>query len=200
MSTTTEQQPPADWKAMKKAEKKARPWYKKKRFVIPLIVLALIVIGQLAGGGDETPAAEAPPAATQEDAPAEQPAAEEPAAEEPAPEPEPEPAEEPAIVVSAQEMITALEGNALNAKNTYEGKQVAISGFVGSIDASGDYFAVDPEPEAIIFTGIQAMTGEEFLDQLATLSQGQAVTVTGTVTSVGEVMGYSIETESIVGQ
>lgn len=94
-------------------------------------------------------------------------------------------------------MIAVLESNALNAKNTYEDKRVTVSGFVGNIDASGNYFALDPEPDALIFTGIQAQTSEEFLDQVANFSAGQAVTVTGTVTDVGELVGYIIEVETI---
>lgn len=92
MSTTAEQ-PPADWKAMKKAAKAQRPWYKKKRFILPLALLALIILISLLGGGDEdtTGTPQPAPAATTAETPAvDEPAAEEePATEEPAPEPEP---------------------------------------------------------------------------------------------------------------
>lgn len=117
-----------------------------------------------------------------------------PAASEPA-ETEAEP--EPALEVTAAEMIETLEANALNAKETYEGKRVTVSGVVGNIDASGNYFSLDPEPDAFIITGVQVQTSEEFRDQVAAFTQGQEVVVTGTVTSVGEIMGYSIEAESI---
>lgn len=162
----------------------------KKIVSIPLALFAGIVVIQAASGGGSDETTVAKPVAVE--APAADAAA---PAEAPAPA-EPAPAE-PAIVVSAQEMISLLEGNALNAKNTYEDKRVTVSGFVGSIDASGKYFALDPEPDALIFTGVQVQTSEEFLDQVASFSEGQAVTVTGTVTNVGEVMGYSVEAETI---
>ena len=100
-------------------------------------------------------------------------------------------------MTSAQEMISLLESNALNAKNTYNDKRVTVTGFVGSIDASGDYFSLDPKPDAFILTGVQVQTDEKFLDQVASFSEGQAVTVTGTITNVGEIMGYSLEAETI---
>ncbi|MCU1634619.1 MAG: hypothetical protein JWM61_3271 [Micrococcaceae bacterium] len=156
-----------------KAYRKAnRPFYKKKRFILlaALVIIIIAIAANSGGGGKGTPSGAVS---------------------------DPTSAEEPAIVVSAQEMIDVLEGNALNAKNTYEGKRVTVSGFIGNIDASGDYFALDPEPDAFILTGIQVQTSEEFLDQVSSFSEGQAVTVTGTITNVGEVMGYSLEAETI---
>jgi hypothetical protein len=171
--------------ANKAYAKSQRSWFAKHKILTALG--ALILLGFIAtaagGGGDDATVANT--AGSTSDTESEAPAAEEPA-----------PAE-PAIVVSAQEMIDVLEANALNAKKTYEGKRVTVSGFVGNIDASGDYFALDPEPDALIFTGIQVQTSEEFLDQVSSFSAGQAVTVTGTITGVGEVMGYSLEAETI---
>ena len=47
----------AEVKANAKAEaaraKAMRPWFKKKRFIIPLVIVALAVGGALAGGGDD---------------------------------------------------------------------------------------------------------------------------------------------------
>lgn len=156
------------------------------------------IIGALSGGGDDTeptarttssseaPASSsAPPAETSSAPPAETTTA-----------PPPPPAE-PAIVVTSRQMIDELEANALAAKTKYEGKQVTVTGVVGNIDASGDYFALDPEPDAFILTGVQIQTGEEFLAQVLTFTQGQTVTVTGEVTLVGEILGYGIEAETI---
>ena len=44
----------ADRKAKQARENATRPWYQKKRFLIPLVLLVSIVIGALArGGGSE---------------------------------------------------------------------------------------------------------------------------------------------------
>jgi hypothetical protein len=54
----------ADRKAEQAREKAMRPWYKKKRFVIPLALVVLIVIASAVsgGGGDDEPADSAAPA------------------------------------------------------------------------------------------------------------------------------------------
>lgn len=54
----------ADRKAEQAREKAMRPWYKKKRFVIPLGLVVLIVIAAAVsgGGGDDEPADSAAPA------------------------------------------------------------------------------------------------------------------------------------------
>lgn len=68
----------ADAAAERARAKAMRPWYKKKRFIIPLAILVLAIIGiALGGGGDETdikditaPAGTTPPAQeTQEESP-----------------------------------------------------------------------------------------------------------------------------------
>ena len=43
----------ADAKAEKARAKAMRPWYKKKRFIMPLAFIALILIVTVAGGGDD---------------------------------------------------------------------------------------------------------------------------------------------------
>lgn len=174
-------------------KKKSRKWL----WIIIGIVVVIALLSQC-GGGDEEPTASTTPAASESaSAPAESSVPAEsvapPATSEPAP-PPPPPA---AIVTTSREMIDTLEGNALNAKNTYEGKTVTVSGVVGGIDASGDYFSLDPEPDAFILTGVQIYTSEDFLAQVATFTEGQPVTVTGEVTGVGEILGYSIEAAAI---
>lgn len=171
--------------AAKAYSKSQRSWFAKHKILTALgalILLAVIISAASSGGGGDSDSTNAGSSSDSVDAPAAD------APEEPAP---------AAIVTTAAEMIALLEGNALNAKNTYDGKQVTVSGFVGSIDASGDYFALLPEPEAFIITGVQVQTGEKFQDQLASFSQGQPVTVTGKIEDVGEIIGYSLKAETI---
>jgi hypothetical protein len=54
-----------------KAHRKAmRPWYKKKRFILPLVLVALILLSQAFKGGGDTPTTAAPAASTSAEAPA----------------------------------------------------------------------------------------------------------------------------------
>lgn len=105
--------------------------------------------------------------------------------------------QKPAIVTTSKAMIDLLEGNALKAKNTYEDKQVRVTGYVGNIDASGKYFSLLPSADAFIITGIQVQTGKEFKNQVANFSKGQKITVSGKITNVGEILGYSLDAETI---
>ena len=181
--------PKAQAKADKAYQKATRPWFKKKRFIALGAIALLVVFNSVTGGGgSESGTADTPAAA--ESAPAAAESA--PAAAESAP----AAVEDAAIEVTAQKLIEDLEANALNAANTYEGKRVIITGKVGSIDASGDYFSLEGTDD-FSFTFVQIYINE---DQVATVSgytKGQEVAVTGTVTNVGEIMGYSIDAESL---
>ncbi|MHA6508918.1 OB-fold protein [Tessaracoccus sp. Y1736] len=191
-----------DAKARAKAEKAyvkaSRPWFKKKRYWA-LGVLALIVVVQMANGGADDANTVAAPASTSSaaSAPSESEAAETNVASEPAASSEPAAVvEEAPIVVSAQELIEALESNALAASNQYKGKRVTVTGSLANVDASGDYFTLNGTDE-YSFTNVQIFIDEEHLDTVSALTAGQDVTVTGTVSDVGELLGYSIQAETI---
>ena len=146
-----------------------RPWFKKKRFwAIGVVVL---VIAMQAGGGSSDSNNSATDTATE--APA-----------------------EPATEVTAQKLITDLEGNALNAKTTWEDKRVKITGIVYNIDASGDYFSLRGDDE-FSFTNVTVNIDESLVGAVSAFTIGQEVTVTGKITGVGEILGYSVDAESI---
>lgn len=106
--------------------------------------------------------------------------------------------EEPPMEVTSRKMIDDLEGNALKASNTYKGKRVTVTGYVGNIDSGGKYFSVDPETNAFILAGVTAdVRSEEHRAALAELSKNDKVTVTGKVTLVGEILGYRIDVDSM---
>lgn len=174
----------AELKAAKAYAKANRPWYKKKRFWLLGFIILIVLFTLLNQGDDATDATS--DTGTSQEAPA-APAAEEPAA--PA-------AEEPALEVTAQQMIEDLEANALGASNTYKDKRVTVTGKVENIDASGDYFTITGT-EDFTLTTIRIDIEDEMVDTLAGFTAGQDVTVTGTVTGVGEVMGYEIDAETI---
>lgn len=60
----------ADAKAAKAKAKSLRPWFKKKRFVLPIALVAIIVVSNLATGsqGDDKAATDTTPATTSADA------------------------------------------------------------------------------------------------------------------------------------
>lgn len=184
----TETETPRNAKAQAKADKayaKAnRPWYKKKRFWVLGLIVLIALVTMLNQGDDGTTAAESPAASSQQtEGSGDAPAAE-------------EPAEEPALEVTAQQLIDDLEANALAASNTYKGKRAIVTGKVENIDASGDYFTITGTDD-FTFTSVRVDIDESLVETVSGFTTGQDVTVTGEITDVGEIMGYEIEAETI---
>ena len=178
MSTADDGNARAQRKADKAYAKASRPWFKKKRLWLLAALAVLVVAGALGGGEQEPSSSQAGqnPAASQhaDDAPS---------------------AQTP-IVVTADKMITDLQENALTASDTYKGKRVTITGVVSNIDASGAYINVRGKNEFEL-SSIQVNLQDEQRDAVSGLSVGDKVKATGQVTDVGEVMGYSVDAESI---
>ena len=141
-----------------------------------LAIVVIVIIASAMSGGDKTAAPTSSPTNTVK--PAEQPKA-------------------PPMVVTADKLMADLRGNALNASNTYEGKYVEVTGKLSNIDSGGKYFDVAPINEEFTIIGIQCYITEEQKATVAKLTKGQRVTAVGTISDVGEVMGYSLKVESI---
>lgn len=188
------------------AVRDSRPWYAMKRFLIPIglfgFLFFLFLLGSLAPDTPEQAQVSSP---TRTQAAAAQSTSSSALAEEPStPESvatteaaQEEPAEEPAMVVTAQEMLDDLEANALAASSKYKDKRVTVTGKLDNIDASGDYFSLIGTDEFTFITDITVDTDESFLETVIGFTMGQDVTVTGVVTDVGEIMGFSIDPETI---
>ena len=72
-----------------------------------------------------------------------------------------------------------------------------FSGVLKNIDASGDYFALGNGDEWS-FDSIQCyIRDDETLNAIASASMGDTITVCGTITSVGEILGYSMDVDYI---
>lgn len=168
----------AQAKAQKAYAKAARPWHKKKRTWLLGGFAVIVAVAMFSGGGDAGTTADADSNSSSQTQ-----------TEEPKATP---------MAVTAAQMLKDLEGNALKAKSTYQDKYVKITGKVYNIDASGDYFSVDGVNDEFTITGIMMNIGEEHLAQVQEFQVGDKVTVIGTVTDVGEILGYSVDVESIV--
>lgn len=138
----------------------ARPWFKKKRFIIPGAVLALMIVGGAFAGTETEPPAAAPDTSASTDADE---AVEEAAEEEPAPEPEPEPEPEP-----TEPAMTAGQENAIGSAENYLGfKAFSRSGLIEQLEFEGystedATFAVDyVDPN---WMEQAARSAEEYLD------------------------------------
>ena len=99
---------------------------------------------------------------------------------------------------SVSELINDLDSNALKAEKTYDGKNLKLTGKVSNIDSDGEYISLEPSDNSFSFTSVQCYISDEAqLEMVMELSVGQNITVYGEVTSVGEILGYSLKLHKI---
>jgi len=155
-------------------EKKKKPFYKRIWFIV---LIGVIVIGAAAslGGSDESGGDGGSPEAPKE--------------------PEKE------IVYTAydvDELVDDLEANALKAAEKYEEQYVKLKGRLCNVDASGDYIGIEPLNDEFSFTNVQCyIKNDKQLSAVKEMSTGDTIVVKGKITSVGEVLGYSLDIDSI---
>ena len=160
-----------------------KPIYTRVWFIILCLIVVVGVLGSL-GGGDKDASSSQPAdnTATTE------------STDTTAPEPEEKPTP---IVVTTDDIIDALNSNALNASNTYKGQYVELTGRLVNIDSSGDYFSLGPLNDEYSFDSVLCNISKEHLDAVSKFTDGQEVTVIGTISDIGEVMGYTLDVETI---
>jgi hypothetical protein len=100
------------------------------------------------------------------------------------------------IIVKTDTLIDALKENELNASNTYKDKYVELTGKLSVIDSSGKYIGLSPINDDYSLRTVMCYVTQEQKDIVAGLKKDSLVTVIGTITDVGEVMGYSMKVES----
>lgn len=96
------------------------------------------------------------------------------------------------------DMFDELESNAMVAEETYKNAYVEVSGKLAIIDSSGSYISIEPNNGEFYLIGMSCnFKNDEQRDVVKKKSVGDIVTVRGQVTSVGEVLGYSLNIDSI---
>lgn len=99
--------------------------------------------------------------------------------------------------VSVNDMMSDLDSNAMGASDKYKGKYLEITGKLGNIDASGKYIDLMADGDFEII-GVQCyIKNDDQKSKIASMSKGDAVTLKGKCTDVGEVLGYSLDIEEI---
>lgn len=99
--------------------------------------------------------------------------------------------------VSVNDMMSQLDDNALGASDKYKGQYLEITGRLGTIDSSGKYISLYSDDEYAII-GVQCqIKNDEQRSKVASMAKGDTVTLKGKCTTVGEVLGYSVDIEEI---
>lgn len=168
--------------------KNKKPLYKRPWFIILIVVILLGAVGS-AGGGDKEPQEGVTTAGSQSMEPQ---AGDAQSSEEP---------QEPEIVYTPYEVQTLmddLQENALKAAQTYEDQYVELTGDLNVVDSSGKYISITPSGDQFAFIGVQCyLKSDEQRDVVMNSAIGDRLIVKGKITSVGEVMGYSLDIDEI---
>lgn len=96
-------------------------------------------------------------------------------------------------------MIEELKNNAMKAESNYQDKNVEFAAKIKSFDSDGAYISVEPTnaDEWNLDAATCYIKNEEQKNLLLDKNVGDSVTIKGTVKSVGEVLGYSIDIAEI---
>ena len=100
----------------------------------------------------------------------------------------------------AADLFDALKKNALSAKQSYAGQSVELTGYLGTIDASGKYIGIGAAPDDYDYLLQEVpcyLKSDQQRWQVASMNRDDPITVRGKITSVGEVLGYSPDIDSI---
>lgn len=160
-------------------QKPQRKWYQKKRFIIPLVIFVLFILGGIVNSGNpqttQTTTAQADSDNQRESQNQEEPT-------------QPPQAE----VVDLQAFITEFDDNQLAAEDKYEGKLVELTGYVNNIseDIIGKYFiTLKPTAEEFDFSTTTQCYFED-KSAITSIKNGDQVTVQGVVKtqSIGSIM------------
>lgn len=99
--------------------------------------------------------------------------------------------------VSVNDMMTALNDNAMGASDKYKGKYLEITGKLTNIDAAGKYIDLMADGDFEII-GVQCyIKNDDQKAKISSLTKGDTVTLKGKCTDVGEVLGYSLDITEI---
>ena len=98
--------------------------------------------------------------------------------------------------ITVAKLEKELDENAASASDKYKDKYVALKGKLGTIDSDGDYFSLDADEYDIL--GVHCyIQDDKQLDKVKKMKKGDLLIVKGKITDVGEVLGYSLDIDSL---
>lgn len=98
-----------------------------------------------------------------------------------------------------EEMMEDLDSNPMSASEKYKDKYIEVTGRLSNIDSSGSYIDITTDEDFAIM-GIQCYLekgNDEQKQKVLSLKIDDTITVRGKCTDVGEVLGYSLDIDSI---
>lgn len=98
------------------------------------------------------------------------------------------------------ELFDAVDKNAAKAQSDFKSQYVEIEGYLSTIDSDGKYISVgaDPDDYDYLFRSVMCyIKSDEQLQIVMNMSSDDPIVVRGKITDVGEVLGYSLNIDSI---
>lgn len=168
--------------------KNKKPIYKRPWFIV---IVALIVIGAIGSAGGKDEPSDTSNKTTNNAAVEEKNST--------AKEAEKETEQEISYTAyEVSELMSDLESNAMKATDKYEKQYVELTGKLNVIDSSGKYISITPVDDEFAILGVQCyIKNDDQKSVIMNMSIGDTVIVKGKITSVGEVMGYSLDIDEI---
>ena len=101
--------------------------------------------------------------------------------------------------VDLQAMLDELDSNALRAEQTYQNKYVEVTGKIANFDSDGAYISIEPvNASEWNFDTVQCyIKNDSQRNFLMNKSKGDVVTIQGKITQIGELLGYSMQIDSV---
>ncbi|MDY4027897.1 MAG: zinc ribbon domain-containing protein [Butyrivibrio crossotus] len=98
---------------------------------------------------------------------------------------------------TVNQMIQDLDDNAMGASDKYKDQYIEVTGRLGVIDSSGKYITLYPDDEYSLI-GVQCyIKNDEQKSAISKMKKNDTVTLKGKCKDVGEVLGYSLDIDSI---
>lgn len=99
---------------------------------------------------------------------------------------------------NVDDMVTMLQENALKAEQTYQDQYLEITGRLSNIDSDGKYISLYPLNDEWALKGVQCyIKNNEQLNKVLEMKVGDTVTLKGKISDIGEVLGYTLDIDSI---
>lgn len=98
------------------------------------------------------------------------------------------------ISKTVKELYDELDSNALRAEQTYQDAYIKLTGYLSGIDSDGSYISLVGSKDTFDFEFVHcSITDDSQIDKIISYDKGDSIVIYGKITSIGEVLGYSLD-------
>ena len=108
--------------------------------------------------------------------------------------------EKPQVIrINMDDLEKERDENAAAAKAKYKGQCIEVVGRVGSIDSDLDFISILSPTDSWDIVGVHcSLVNDAIKEKVKTLKVDQTIIVRGTITDVGDILGYFMDAEDII--